>query len=90
MCTSRVSALLWPHLSAGGTEAILICADAVPAEAADLVAAGAREKVDVIDLQGLHAQWALHWVLLDIWAARHPTEQWSLVALCGLMGKRGD
>lgn len=83
MGPARENPLLWPHLSAGGTESVLICADAVPAEAAYLVAAGTGEKVDVINLQGLHAQWALHGVLFDVWAARHPTAQWSLVAVRG-------
>lgn len=60
------------HLSAGGAEAVLVCADAMPTEAADLVAAGAGEEVDVINLQRLHAQWALHWVVLHFRAVGHP------------------
>lgn len=54
----------FPHLSARGTEAVLVCADAMPTEAADLVAAGAGEEVDVVNLQRLHAQRALHGVVL--------------------------
>lgn len=64
-----------PHLSARRTEAILICADAMPTEAADLIAAGAGEEVDVINLQRLHAQRALHGVVLHFRAVGHPTEQ---------------
>jgi len=45
-----VSDIAFSHLSAGGAEAILICADAVPTEAADLVAACAGEEIDVINL----------------------------------------
>lgn len=54
----------FPHLSARGTEAVLVCADAMPTEAADLVAAGAGEEVDIVNLQRLHAQRALHGVVL--------------------------
>lgn len=61
-----------PHLSAGGAEAVLVCADAVPTEAADLIAAGAGEEVDVINLQRLHAQRALHGVVLHFRAVGHP------------------
>lgn len=60
------------YLSAGRAEAVLICAYAMPAEAADLIAAGAREKVDVINFQWFQAQWALHGVLLHLRAAGHP------------------
>lgn len=62
-----------PHLSAGRAKAILVCADAVPTEAADLVAAGAGEEVNVVDLQRLHAQGALHGVILHFGAMGHPT-----------------
>lgn len=62
----------FPHLSAGGAEAVLICADAMPAEAAYLVTTGAREEVDVINLQWLHAQGALHGVVLHLGAVGHP------------------
>lgn len=44
----------------------------MPTEAADLVATGAGEEVDVINLQRLHAQWALHWVVLHFRAVGHP------------------
>ncbi len=44
----------------------------MPAEAADLIAAGAREEVGVINFQCFHAQWALHVVLLHLRAAGHP------------------
>ncbi len=44
----------------------------MPAEAADLIAAGAREEVDVINFQCFHAQWALHEVLLHLRAVGHP------------------
>lgn len=60
------------HLSAGGAEAVLVCADAVPTEAADLITAGAGEEVDVINLQRLHAQRALHGVVLHFRAVGHP------------------
>ena len=60
------------HLSAGRAEAVLVCADAVPAEATDLVATGAGEEVDVVDLQRLHAQGALHEVVLWLRAVGHP------------------
>ena len=61
-----------PHLSAGGAEAVFVCADAMPTEAADLIAAGAGEEVDVIDLQRLHAQRTLHGVILHFRAVGHP------------------
>lgn len=64
-----------PHLSTGGAEAVLVCADAVPTEAADLIAAGAGEEVDVINLQRLHAQRALHGVVLHFRAVGHPMAQ---------------
>ena len=64
-----------PHFSARGTQAVLICADAVPTEAADLIAAGAGEEVDVINLQWLHAQRALHGVVLHFRAVGHPMAQ---------------
>lgn len=38
------------YLPASGTEAVLVCADAVPAETTDLVATGAWKEVNVIDL----------------------------------------
>lgn len=60
------------YLSAGRTEAVLVCAYAMPAKAADLVAAGAGEEIDVINLQWFHAQWALHGVFLQLWTAGHP------------------
>lgn len=59
------------YLSAGWAEAVLVCADAMPAETADLVAAGTREEVDVIDLQRLHTQRALHRVFLQLRATGH-------------------
>lgn len=65
------------YLPAGRTEAILVCADAVPAKTTDLIAAGAGKEVDVVYLQGLHAQWALHWVLLHLRATGHPMAQGS-------------
>ena len=61
-----------PHLSAGGAEAVLVCANAMPTEAADLIAAGAGEEVDVINLQRLHTQRALHGVVLHLRAVGHP------------------
>lgn len=66
------SILSSPHLSAGRAEAVLVCADAVPTEAADLIAASAGEEVDVINLQRLHAQRALHGVVLHFRAVGHP------------------
>lgn len=60
------------YLSAGRAEAILICADAMPTEAADLVATGAGKEVDVINFQWLHAQRALHGVVLHFRAVGHP------------------
>lgn len=66
---------LFLHLSAGGAEAILVCADAVPTEAADLVATSAGEEIDVINLQRLHAQRALHGVVLHFGAVGHPIAQ---------------
>lgn len=65
-----------PYLSAGWTEAVLICAYAMPAETADLVAAGTREEVDVINLQRLHTQRALHGVFLQLRATGHLIAQW--------------
>lgn len=59
------------YLPAGWTEAVLVCPDAMPAETADLVAAGTREEVDVIDLQRLHTQRALHGVFLQLRATGH-------------------
>lgn len=61
-----------PHLSTGGAEAVLVCADAMPTKAANLVATGAGEEVDVINLQRLHAQRALHGVVLHFRAVGHP------------------
>lgn len=59
------------YLSASRTKSILISADTMPTETADLVATGAREEVDVINLQRLHAKGAFHRVFLSIRAARH-------------------
>lgn len=70
-----VKTSLWPHLSTRGTQAVLVCADAVPTETADLIAAGAREEVDIIDLQRFHAQGALHGVVLHLRAVGHPIVQ---------------
>lgn len=64
-----------PHLSTCRTQPILISADAVPTEAADLIATGAWEEVDIIDLQRFHAQWALHGVVLHLRAVGHPIVQ---------------
>lgn len=61
------------YLSAGGTEAILVRPDSMPAEATDLVSTGAGEEVDVIDLQRLHTQRALHQVVLHPRVPGHPT-----------------
>lgn len=66
---------LMAHLSTRRTQPVLICADAVPTEAADLIAAGAREEVDIIDLQRFHAQGALHGVVLHLRAVGHPIVQ---------------
>lgn len=44
----------------------------MPTEAADLVAAGAGEEVYVVNLQWLHAQRALHGVVLYLGAVGHP------------------
>lgn len=53
-------------LPAGRAEAILVCADAVPAKTTDLIAAGTREEVEVIHLEGLHAQRTLHHVFTQV------------------------
>lgn len=66
---------LMPHLSTCRTQSVLICADAVPTEAADLIAASAREEVDIVDLQRFHAQGALHGVVLHLRAVGHPIVQ---------------
>lgn len=60
------------YLSAGRTEAILVCTDAMPTETADLVSTGTWEEVDVINLQWFHTQWALHGVVLHVRAPGHP------------------
>lgn len=44
----------------------------MPAKAADLVAAGAGEEVDIVNLQRFHAQWALHGVFFQLGTAGHP------------------
>lgn len=59
------------YLSASRTKSILISADTVPTKATNLVATGAREEVDIINLQGLHAKGAFHRIFLHIRAARH-------------------
>ena len=61
------------YLSAGGTEAVLVRPDSMPAEATDLVSTGAGEEVDVIDLERLHTQRALHQVVLHPRVPGHPT-----------------
>lgn len=65
------------YLPASGTETVLVGADAVPTETADLVATGAGKEVNVVDLQRLHAERALHWILFHLWATGHP------MARCG-------
>lgn len=64
-----------PYLPASRTETVLVGADAVPAETANLVAACAGKEVHVIDLQGLHAERALHWILFHLRAMGHPMAQ---------------
>lgn len=66
---------LMPHLSTRRTQPVLICADAVPTEAADLITTGAWEEVDIVDLQRFHAQGALHGVVLHLRAVGHPIVQ---------------
>ncbi|KAK6292302.1 hypothetical protein J4Q44_G00368860, partial [Coregonus suidteri] len=76
-------------LSAGRAEAVLVCADPVPAEAADLVAAGAGEEVDVVYLQRLHTQRTLHGVhILHLWTAGHP-RQYAERPVAGGSGRAG-
>lgn len=41
---------LVPHLSTRRTQPVFICADAVPTEAADLIATGAWKEVDIVNL----------------------------------------
>lgn len=60
------------YLPAGRAEAILICPNAVPAETADLVTTGAREKVDIVYLERFHAQRALHGVFFQLGTTGHP------------------
>ena len=78
------------YLSAGGTEAVLVGADAVPAEAADLVATGAGEEVDVVDLQRLHTQGTLHGVILHLGAVGHSMARqgWAMLVLNHSTGLR--
>lgn len=78
------------YLPAGRTEAVLVCADAVPAEAADLVATGAGEEVDVVYLQRLHTQGTLHGVILHLRAVGHSMarRRWVLVMLNRSTGLR--
>lgn len=59
------------YLSASRTKSILVSADTMPTETTNLVATGARKKVDVINFQRLHAKRAFHRVFLSIRAARH-------------------
>lgn len=59
------------YLSAGRTKAVLVRPDSMPAEAADLVSTGAGEEVDVVNLQRLHTQRALHGVVLHLRASEH-------------------
>lgn len=66
-----------PYLSACRTETVLVCADAVPAETADLVTTGAGKEVDIINLQWFHAEGALHGVVLHLRATRHPMTQYG-------------
>lgn len=70
------------YLPASRTEAVFIGADAVPAETADLVAAGAGKEVNVIDLQGLHAERALHWIFFQVRATGHPMERYGKWRRC--------
>lgn len=59
------------YLSTRRTKPILISANSMPTKSAYLVATGAREKVNIIYLQGLHAKRAFHRVFLCIRTARH-------------------
>lgn len=52
----KVGRILGVRLPARGAQLVLVGADAVPAEAADLVAARARIEVEIVHLYGLHAQ----------------------------------
>lgn len=65
------------YLPASRTKAVLVSADTVPAETADLVATGAGKEVNVIDLQGFHAERALHWILFHLRATGHPMARCS-------------
>lgn len=59
------------YLSTCRTKPIFISANSMPTKSANLVATGAREKIDIIYLQGLHAERTFHRVFLRIWTARH-------------------
>ena len=64
--------LFWSiYLSTCRTKPIFISANSMPTKAANLVATGAREKVDIIYLQGLHAKRTFHRVFLRVRTARH-------------------
>lgn len=68
----------------------------MPAEAADLVAAGAGEEVDVVNLQRFHAQWALHGVFFQLGTAGHPIVRqdrkslWQVSRKAGAKSKQVD
>lgn len=68
---ARQAAVPGIYLSASRTKSILISANTMPTETTDLVATGAREEIDVINFQRLHAKRAFHRVFLSVRAARH-------------------
>lgn len=70
--------LLWSiYLSTCRTKPIFISANSMPTKSANLIATGAREKVDIIYLQGLHAKRTFHRVFLRIRTARHLHDYWT-------------
>lgn len=54
----KIRRILGVRLTARRAQLILVRSDAVPTETTNLVATGARIKVEVVNLKGLHAQWA--------------------------------
>lgn len=70
--------LFWSiYLSTCRTKPIFISANSMPTKSANLVATGAREKVDIIYLQRLHAKRTFHRVFLRIRTARHLYVYWT-------------
>lgn len=63
---NKISWILRIRLPTRRTQSVLVGANAMPAEAADLISARAREEVEVVHLQRLHTQRTLHLLLATL------------------------